>query len=167
MIIGVDGSSIDELWLAEFRGFFFGEGHLGITSWGKPKKGFRSFVARVQITARSDDAALLFDIQSKLGGTVYHELPSRLSPGTGSSSIKSYRSNPVTIWRLTRADDIRRLCDVLAPGKLPSKKLREVEIMREFLETVQPAGKKPTLEQRALRSRLNDRIKSLHRYLGS
>lgn len=155
---------INSEWLAEFRGFFFGEGFLGIVSWGKHPKGYSKLVPRAQITCRSDDVAILHDICSKLGGFVYTEWDGRKSSG---KHEELYQSNPYSAWRITKASDIRRLCDILEGGLLPSRKKEQISTMREFLATCLPPGKRLTDELYAKRQELHLKIKALHQYSGS
>lgn len=160
VILDVNGQPIDPIWLAEFRGFFYGEGYLGICSWGVHPKGYPKLMARAQITSRSDDSAILLDIQSKLGGMVYQEGKGRKS----SNGNKTYQSNPYTVWRCTKASEVRRICDTLSLGVLPSRKRDQLQTILQYLSTVPKPGGKPTVEQYALREQLWNQIKDLHAY---
>jgi hypothetical protein len=159
-ILDINGLPIDHIWLAEFRGFFYGEGYLGICSWGKHPKGHTNLRARVQITSRSDDSTILYDIQSKLGGMVYQEGKGRKSSNGG----KIYQSNPYTVWRCVRKDELTRICDILSMGVLPSRKRNQIETIREFLSTVPKPGYKTTSAQVQQREQLWNQIKDLHAY---
>lgn len=73
-VIDKHGRVISERWLAEFAGYFYGEGYLGITTNGMARDGIhRNYTARAQITARMDDLALIQEIHDKLGGTIHYE----------------------------------------------------------------------------------------------
>jgi len=155
----------DPIWLAEFRGFFYGEGYLSIVSWGREKRlGCNKLTGRANITQRSDDAAILYDIRSKLGGFIYQERhPCKLQGANG----KEYVSKPVHIWRLTKVADLRLLCDILEAGVLPARKKEQVVVMREFLKTVLPPGHRVPLEVYQRRMELANQMKALHHYSDS
>ena len=159
----INDTELDPAWIAEFRGFFFGEGFLGIVSWGM-HSGYPKLMVRAQITSRSDDEAILHDIRSHLGGIVYRENAGRSSSGKRG---ELYQSNPYSVWRITKADDIRRLCNILEGGVLPSRKKAQIAVIREFLDTILPPGKRIDLVTRAKRHELHEKIKALHQYSDS
>lgn len=161
MITDIHGNALDPIWMAEFRGFFFGEGYLGIVSWGKTKFDIPKLAARAVISSRMDDAVILHELHSKLGGQIFTQLPSR---AITSSSGKTYTCNPSVQWRATKAEDVSRICDILNMGLLPSKKRREIAIIREFLATVLPPGKRVPQEIYQKRYELHQQIKLLHKY---
>lgn len=151
----MDIELLDPIWCAEFRGFFWGEGYLGITSWGvNPNKGSIRLMARIQISIRDDDADVLIDIHRKLGGVLTYQDNNRLHA----------KANPICIWRVTRKAEILRVLDVLENGALPSKKRLQIAILREFMDTVPAPGKKPTQAEYLKREHLHRQIKQFHSY---
>jgi len=156
MTIDVSGGFIDPLWAAEFRGYFFGDGYLGIVRNGRSKgTGLSSSTARAQITTRDDDAAMLYDISSRLGGSL------SFTVATGGRV-----HCPVAIWRTRNAADVLRVCDVLDGGMMPSKKIAEIAVVRRYLSIKIPPGPSTalTLTLRQERDLLIDEIQRLHSY---
>jgi hypothetical protein len=145
---------LDPIWCAEFRGFFWGEGYLGITSWGIHPSGHIKLSPRIQIAIRDDDADVLRDIHSRLGGVLTFQANNR----------HMAKANPIAVWRVTRKDQIARVLDVLEGGILPSKKRLQVAIVREFLETVPEPGHRIPSDVYRRREDLHRRIKELHAY---
>lgn len=131
-------TELDPIWVAEFRGFFCGEGYLGITSngWNR-RRTSKAYVPRAQITLRLDDLATLQDIQSKLGGSIHYERRGRVTKhDTG-----EYHSRAYAAWRVNTWPDVKRVCLLLKDGNLPFKKREIVSYMLEFLEIQMPKGK--------------------------
>lgn len=153
-IIDVNGCDINELWLAEFRGFFFGEGYLGITTNGVDKYGNVSYTARVQISLRHDDESILKEIQSKLGGNFSYE----------NRKWKDGRKqqNKVAVWRARHFKDVSRVCDILETGMLPSKKKNEIAVIRKFLKLHGLSVSDSIAEKRLL----HETIKNMHSAVG-
>lgn len=161
-MLDIHGNELDPIWCAEFRGYFYGEGFLGIVSWGKiPTLNIPKLMVRAQITCRSDDAPVLADIHSKLGGIFYQEHKGRK---TSNREGVYYQSNPYHVWRVTKADHIRRICDILSEGVLPARKRDQVAIIREFLATIDAPGKRVSQDTYILRQTLHEKIKALHQY---
>lgn len=161
-MLDTHGQLIDPIWAAEFRGFFCGEGYLGISSWGyDPKNDCRKLRARVQITSRSDDSDVLREFQSRFGGVVYQEHDGRIS---NNGNGKKYVSKPYTVWRVVKADQLRLILDVLENGIIPFRKREQIQVIREFLATVTHVGQKNTPEIRQKRTLLHQQIKELHKY---
>lgn len=160
----VDKNTLNPFWLAEFRGFFFGEGYLGIIKNGRARDGYISYVARAQITLRADDIDVLNDISAKLGGLVYLEGRGRKTTGADN---RIYQSKPYAVWRITKASKILEICEILKDGLLPAKKMREIETVREFVTMRVKKGKgnkdEFTIVQKR-RDELHKQIKELHRY---
>lgn len=136
---------INPIWAAEFRGFFFGDGYLGITRNGI-RHGRAAYTARAQITLRGDDREVLLDIQAHLGGMIY-----------------DYQKEGKTfvVWRTRSSGDLGRVLNCLEGGILPAKKRFEIPIVRQFCETVQ-GNKNLSSEIDDLRRALCQEIKQLH-----
>jgi hypothetical protein len=117
---------------AEFRGLFFGEGHLDLVKAAASQ----SFCVRLRIAVRDDDRAVVEWCRTLFGGNL---------------SITS-RTRSVC-WQLTAWDSVAAALDVLAGGTLPSKKRREVELAREALNVV-PGCRVTTAEMARRRVRL-------------
>jgi LAGLIDADG endonuclease len=148
------GVALDPIWEAEFRGFFFGDGYLGITTNGVSRHtGETTFTVRAQITVRDDDIAMLHDIASKIGGKVYSE--------TGTA-----KRRPIAIWRIRNAKQIAQICDILERGVMPSKKIAEVAVVRRFLSYPHAFGQgfRVTSEIAKIRHACVAEIKRLHSY---
>lgn len=130
MLIDIKGTPIDPIWAAEFRGFFFGDGFLGIVRNGKSRwTGEISMTARAQITLRDDDSDILLAIHARIGGAITRE---------GSKLNK----RPTMIWRTRSRSEVERVCDLLEGAALPSKKLAEVAVMRRFLAIKVPPSRR-------------------------
>ncbi len=117
MILDKSGNIIDPLWSAEFRGLFWGEGHLSITQqkklWsGKEVITGQFYRTAVMIDLRADDVALLQECQRVLGGGLYLQHPKD--------------EHPRKRWATTNKEDTLRVCQVLSGGLLPAKKSKEV-----------------------------------------
>jgi len=107
-------------WLTCFAGFFMGEGTATLVCNKEP-----SIQARVSIALRSDDSAVLEDIQAHFGGGLYYA--DRLNK-------KSSKSSPQSSWIRSGLEDVDQICAWLQQYcQLPSKKLDDVATVREFI----------------------------------
>lgn len=159
LVLDISGKPIPPLWVAEFRGFFFGEGYLGITTNGTNRANTGpSYVCRAQIAMRDDESPILYAIQKKLGGIVY------------GCDARNKNQNPFCVWRVTSSHGVARVCDILADGILPARKRRQVAVVRAFIRTLNekcgPRFPNPALSVHNLRRRadLHAQIKRLHAY---
>ena len=148
---------MDELWEAEFRGFFFGEGYIGMNKV-KPRQGVNAYRAVAQINIRADDAAVLYDIQRHLGGSVHN----RIRPGT---PFAKYVSHPSIEWSVTNRDELRRVVAILLRGQLPSKKRHVVELFAEAIELMKSRGGRYTMEERIHLDELVQAMKAAREYV--
>lgn len=105
---------------AEFRGFFFGEGHVDLSRSARGA----SLLPRLRITLRDDDAAILYWCRDLFGGNLSRRV-----------SVRSL------CWQLTGVDAVGRALGVLEAGRIPSKKRPEVAMLREALSLIPPRGK--------------------------
>ncbi len=162
---GANGKELNPLWVAEFRGFFYADGYIGITTNGSSRNGkHKAFSACVQITLTRADEAVLLDAQEKLGGTIWYEGRGRVSFYRG---VK-INTKPYCAWRIRSRADIERVLTILEDGILPSKKKKEIPVLREFLSTVRNIGSKfssAAEREKALadRKRLHKAIKAMHK----
>ena len=99
---------------AEIRGLFFGEGHIDLCRQGSTT---RALSPRARLSLRVDDRAMVDWLKGWLGGSISHSFPNA--------------GHEAVCWQLTGADNMRRLLDILGSGTLPSKKRKEVELLRE------------------------------------
>jgi hypothetical protein len=150
-------------WEDEFRGFFWGEGYLGICRNGKDRKGRNAYTVRAQITLRSDDIAMLEDIKNRIGGGIHFEGRGRKSKHDG----KVFPTKPYAAWRARSKVEVCRVCDILDGGYLPSKKRREVELIRRYIALVFPPGKKSDAVANGIlaeREKMVAEIKAMHKW---
>jgi hypothetical protein len=130
---GLPVDRIHPLWAAEFRGYFFGDGYLGVTRNGSSRNNGRShLVACAQITTRDDDRAMLDDVARHLGGRV---------SGDDWARGQQFR-RPVAVWRARGIEAVTRVCDVLDGGLMPSKKRAEIAVVRRFMAIRIPPGQR-------------------------
>ena len=163
----IHGLDLDSIWMAEFRGFFFGEGYLGVIVNGK-KHGKIQHTCRAQITLRDDDVEMLHDIHSKLGGLLHTEKRGRISKING----KKHVTRPYSVWRVTGKPDVTRVCDILELSVMPSKKRLEVLVLRKYLDTIGILKHGPRTKEKAelwkktfdIRQELANELKRLHSY---
>jgi len=158
----VQNRPIDRIWAAEFRGYFFGDGFLGIVRNGMDhRSGLPANTARAQITTCDDDADMVRDIAARLGGRVYGDV------FASGHRLPSHRK-PVVVWRTRNMSDVARVCTVLEAGIMPSKKRAEVAVMRRYLALRLPLGRPPAEVDmpalRAAREQCMIEIQDLHAY---
>lgn len=110
------GKEIDQVWQAEFRGFFWGEGTIAVNQ----KTNGYSFAAVASIGLRSDDAAILMEFQRRLNGRI------RIEPYRDGSG------KTITRWVVGVAKDCERVGQILAGGKtaLMFNKKRQLDVWR-------------------------------------
>ncbi len=169
-MIGADGQLLDPLWCAEFRGFFYGEGYIGITRNGI-KGTAVMYSARAQITLRDDDLAMLQDIKEKLGGNLFFERRVRLTKVGDRDTF----SRPYAAWRTRSLTNLRLVIAVLEGGIMPSKKRQDLKIVKQFLATIgsgrsngSTAASRSAFRIAAeTRAHLHDEILTLHRPRGA
>lgn len=109
--------AIDEIWLAEFRGLFWGEGCADIQCYHRDGKAL--YRPRLRIQMRADDYELLKEIHEVFGGTLNH-IPNN-----------NQRSKPAYQWCLQNKEEIVWVCDLLLQSRLKAKKLKQIEHVRE------------------------------------
>lgn len=95
---------------AEFRGLFFGEGHLDLAR----SSAIGTLYPRARIAVRDDDVAVVEWCRSLFGGAL----------------TRTARTRSVC-WQLTGKVRMGVLLDALEAGVIPSKKRAEVALMRE------------------------------------
>lgn len=115
---GEDLLSVDPLWLAEFRGLFYGEGTAMII------RNNSSYAPCIAIRLRDDDADMITQIHHKIGGRLLKSNRSRVNEKHGDQLE----------WRVTDMNRCRLICETLLTGLLPAKKKRDIELVRDFCD---------------------------------
>ena len=133
----------------EFIGFFFGEGHLDLIKIGRTT---RSLTPRARIALRDDDVAVLEWIKDYFGGYFTHR--TKFKNG----------GCPATCWTLSGKSKMEKLISVLKKGKMPSKKMLEVDIIEEALTLVPIRGKHQTDENVEILQNLKSELIFLRKY---
>lgn len=130
-------------WKAEFRGFFWADGTIGVfqyprtyqTKAGPVKTRYLS--AHVVIAQRDDNEAVLRDIQAHLGGTIYNGARAIMdSPLNGERYVRA----PQRVWRQARQDGVRQILAILRDVKMPYRGLATLDLIDEFLNLPRPRG---------------------------
>lgn len=171
-ILDVNGEVIDAIWAAEFRGFFWGEGSLGVYLH-QPHKiahpdrlyvGY-SYSVIASITARTDELDALRAIQSRLGGTLHVRKGFYVAEKDGSHRTTSF-------WRVSHALECDRLGRLLAvnPTRMPFRKRLQLAAWQEA-NTIRSSKKRgrgtPYTDAEAERMRwLSDELKRLKDWVG-
>jgi len=153
----------------EIAGYFKGEGYLGIQSYTKKYKPKyessskrSSILYRPQMTlvARLDDIEALEYVKRKLGGYL----------------IKIFKpsnknSKPYALWGTNSTKVIGKICDILINSEMPSKKIEQAKVMKEYLKFRLPNGTKITYSGRrysakeiAKMEELKQKLHKLKRY---
>jgi hypothetical protein len=141
----VDRTAIDQSWLSEFRGLFWGEGSAMIV----PNNG--SYGPILALNLRIDDRAAVESIQEHLGGKLL-----RLSSRIGDKHYADQMQ-----WRATRLEEVQAICELLlADMQIPAKKVQDVRRVLEFIEYRLSLGRYLTPEQRLELKRLHDDLRS-------
>lgn len=154
-LLAIDGTPINPIWAAEFRGLFWGEGHLSVTQhkavWadGVKLSGF-FYRSAAMIDLRADDTPLLIEIQRVLGGSLYLQHPKD--------------EHPRKRWMVHSRVDNLRVCSVLSGGLLPAKKSREVELFTRAVELKGVKGQKLTLERKSELEKIYWELRGLRPY---
>lgn len=150
---------ISEFWWAEFRGIFYGEGSIILT---KPKVSGRGVLQpQMTISMRDDDSAVLRDIHEKLGGSLVPYTKRVLeNPLTYGTRI----NNPQFRWAIVGIPNIYGVLPHLESGLLPSKKLREFQIVRKFCEARLEMPVVPSIEQKEILNTFYHSLRDLKRY---
>lgn len=139
-----DLSTITDDWWLAFVGFFMGEGGAGLysTNGSLPR-------VCLTISLRADDAALIEDIASKLGGNVYEEKPEGRNP-LAKWSVTSHRLvDPI----------VRKMLDYCL---LPAKKIDDLNLIVEYLDWRKSKPHHLSPEDRKIALTYPDRMKAIH-----
>lgn len=130
---------------AEFRGLFFGEGHIDLCKDGRSQ----SFNVRLRIAVRDDDREIVEWVRDRFGGWLVSEARTRS-----------------VCWAITGRHLVGAALDVLDAGTLPSKKRREVALAKQAL-AILPGKRLPHGEMDLVRAQLiaiRDELKAVRAY---
>ena len=145
----------------EFVGWFWGEGSFLISKVksynSKNKKAY--FRPEITITQRDDDVEALKWAKERFGGWFYHR---KHKPRLG-----NYIANPRIQWQVVGFRKCRIVLDVLKQGILPCKKIKEIVLFSEFLDTAVGSGRETTSGLLIKQEKMFNKLKSLHQYHGS
>lgn len=128
---------------AEFRGLFFGEGHIDLA---RPGHG-SSLMPRLRIAVRDDDAGIAEWCRTLFGGNL----------------SRSARTRSVC-WQLTGRVAVLQVVEILEGGTLPSKKRAEVALLREALGLVSRPGMHIKPEASARLHAIREEMKAARAY---
>jgi hypothetical protein len=131
---------------AEFRGLFFGEGHIDLAQQGA--RG--TLTPRLRIAVRDDDADVVRWCRDLLGGN--------LSRRAATRSV---------CWQLTARDAVAYALTILEEGTIPSKKRAEVRLLRQAVALVPQRGAHSRPGATARLRQLRDDLKRQRRYMGA
>jgi hypothetical protein len=129
---------------AAMAGFFLGEGHLDLVTLGRPKSSGCLYL-RARIALRSDDKPVLDSFKDRFGGNLSYR-----------AATRSWT------WAITGNNRVGALLDLLEECPLPSKKMREIAIMRraQLIIGSTSSDKGISPERAALMYQLRDQLKS-------
>lgn len=127
-MLDAQGREFDPIWMAEFRGFFWGEGCLSFQFVHRKDYPFPVYRLHAKASLREDDSALLYDVYEKMGGTIWHRNKTYQNQRFG------HTTNPAVIWDATGHESLCRVAYVLDGGLLPAKKRLELSVWKEALE---------------------------------
>lgn len=153
------------LWLAEFRGFFWGEGNFMIDLAERQVGKCLTWTARVRVRViqRDDEAEVLENIRSVLGGHLYgHKSYKMVSGGNG----RQYVNNRQITWQLQDKDTIEKVLDFLDGGLLPHSKRLQIAVMRDAIAVMRSRRYSYTDEQKQQLRELKARLEGLRKYAG-
>lgn len=156
----------DPLWLAEFRGFFWGEGNFMIDLQERPVGNYVAWTARVRLRViqRDDESEVLENIRSVLGGHLYiHKSFKLVSAGNG----KEYINHRQITWQLQDKDTIEQVLNILDCGLLPHSKRLQIAVMREAIAVMRSRRHSYTEANKQSLVELKARLEGLRKYVGS
>lgn len=131
---------------AEFRGLFFGEGHIDLSRAGRGT----SLMPRLRIAVRDDDAEIVEWCRSLFGGNL----------------SRSVRTRSIC-WQLTGRAAVLEAVEILEGGTLPSKKRAEVALLREALSLVPRRGEHIKPEASARLHAIREEMKAVRVYIAA
>lgn len=168
---------MDELWIREFAGFFWGEGNFMIDIYVRKRKTTRKLAdgtiqtygertyrmtrVRVRIIQRQDSREVLEHLRDTLGGHIYiHKGRKMVSAGNG----KIYTSNQQLVWQVQDREQVAYILDLLDRSTFPTLKRREITVMRQAIELMRGHGYRWTDEELENLKTLRDELSNLRSY---
>ncbi len=166
-------SDIDPKWVAEFAGFFWGEGNFMIDQLNKKFNSRRKLAdgsiadygektcfqvrVRARLIQRQDNRAVLEDIQSKLGGHI-----------TTFNAARTYADHviqPTISWQIQHVDQVSELLDLLdLHSSFRAKKRLEIPIVREAVTIMKNRVYAYSQSDRDRITELRNLLKSMREY---
>lgn len=128
---------------AEFRGLFFGEGHIDLMTNSKGT----SLYPRVRLAVRDDDRAIAEWCQNLFGGSITRDARTRS-----------------VCWQATGRDRLVNVVAALQGGSIPSKKRPEVVLLAEAVGLIGGVGVNHTPRSKRRLVEIRDELKRLRRY---
>jgi hypothetical protein len=136
----------DEIWIAEFRGFFWGEGCLDLTPFNRKGGNFTSYTPRIRIGVNRVDTPVLEEIQGVFGGSIFFQ-----------------SRNDSATWQLTGKDKVGIALGCLRGGRVQAAKSAQVEVLQRALDLIPARGKNYTPEVREELMRCKAELEQLKR----
>ena len=119
------GTPFSPEWVAEFRGFFAGEGSLSIQVIRK--KDNLLFRPRCRISLRLDDREILEVFHIRIGGSLFYT--------DKQASVNSFgRRNPTITWDASSLCHAKIIRELLRSPILPAKKFKEFPLWSEAID---------------------------------
>lgn len=130
-ILDINGVPFDPIWTAEFRGFFWGEGTIGIYRNNPKQKKWRGTVyASAGIGLRTDDEPVLIEFQNRIGGTLLRE------------KYKKYPNRTVSRWRTANIQSCKLISNLLKGGSVLSfNKKKQLGLWTEAVDVLIKGGR--------------------------
>ena len=141
----------------EFIGFFMGEGCLMIqkvTSWNS-KRLNNYYRPLITISLRDDDYRIIENIKRRFGGQIERRKK---------TYYKNTTSNPRCSWRIIGYQGCEKVYEILSQVLLPYKKVQELEVFKQFLNTKIGIGRIVTEELLVRQKALKEKLSSLKKY---
>lgn len=114
--------AFDPLWVAEFRGFFAGEGSISIQIIHKKGNSYALFRPRCRISLRLDDHQVLREFNERIGGSLFY------------TNKQSSVGQPTLTWDASSLCHARIIRNLLQGSILPCKKFLEVPLWVEAVD---------------------------------
>ncbi len=110
----------------EINGFLMGEGCFRVQKRKKAKWINRYlFIPVVLVSLRDDDDGILLKLKEVYGGSIIYRKADRTT---------RLNANPSVMWIITSSKSVLKVCNNFLKSSLPSKKLREVKLLKELCD---------------------------------
>ena len=118
-VLDRNGVVFDPIWMAEFRGFFAGEGSLAVQLIHK--KTNTLFRPRCRISLRLDDHFILDEFRDRIGGSLFF------------TKNQSSAGSPTLTWDANSLSQSKIISGILQNSVLPAKKFDQVPLWCEAI----------------------------------